>query len=178
MSDSQLTGVVSIKKHDGQGTDRERVSLKIGEDWYGIFPANEKTDEVTAEVVRAVKEGEEISIEFYRNQKGFLTISKALGVTHTDGDMKAEDRKVGTPPGGVKERSQWTKKAGGGGWVKQAAPPKEVEEAKQPAFAVSYGKDIVVELIKAGVIKDPAVAGDMLQAIALKAFNAMKGMRE
>lgn len=169
MSDGQLTGTVTFKKHEGQGTDRERVSLKINEEWYGIFPANEKTDEVTAQVVREVKDGDEISIEFYRNQKGFLTISKALAVTHVDGETK--------PPSTPKPASSgYTKKAGGGGWVKQSAPPDEVEKAKQPAFAMSYGKDVTVALIDKGIIKDQATAEVVLVAIARAAYAAMKGM--
>lgn len=172
MADSNLTGTVTFKKHEGQGTDRERVSLKIGEEWYGIFPSNEKTDEVTAQVVREVKEGDDIAIEFYRNQKGFLTISKALKVTDVTKDG-TEKPKTEAP-----KSSGWTKKAGGGGWVKQAAPPKELEEAKYPSFSASYAKDITVALIANGKVKDLGEAGAVFVHLFGVIHQSLKGTKE
>jgi hypothetical protein len=165
-----ITGQVQQVKREG-----DRVALKIGGTWYSAFTNSERMDDVTKDVLSKVAEGHEVQCEIYEN-KGYKNIGSAIWVTAADA-QPGETPKPAPLPEGDKTAGKPAWKPGGGGGGYKAYPPAEVEAAKMASFSSSYAKDVVVALIASGVFKDAGDAGDAVQAIALKIYNTLKGLK-
>ena len=168
--ETMITGQVQQVKREG-----DRVALKIGGTWYSAFTNSERMDDVTKDVLSKVAEGHEVQCEIYEN-KGYKNIGSAIWVTAADAQPGETPKPNPLPPGEASKPAWSGGKSGGGGGYK-AYPPAEVEAAKMASFSSSYAKDVVVALIASGVIKDAGAAGDAVQAIALKIYNTLKGLK-